>query len=243
MLLINRLLLILCLSCSALILEGAPVFTLANEAYQNKDFTQAISLYKESLKSSQSFSQYFNLGNAYYENKEYGQAILQYEKALTIEPKNVEALRNLERTYGGLQISPERVGTVELITHMFSANTWTWIAIIVVFIGLAAFCLQLFASEGNHIAKMIMWSCIVLCVLLIGVNTYYAGQVRWGVVIKNEAPLRISPTKVSPVTGLLLEGTKAKKIKTKEKVDGFILIKTPSTKEGWISKEDFEMIW
>ncbi len=242
MLLINRILLILSLVLLPVVLKATPVFTLGNEAYQNRDFQQAINLYKESLKTTQSFSQYFNLGNAYYENKEYGQAILAYERALTIKPGDAEALGNLKKTYEVLQISPERVGSIEFLARMFSANTWTCIAIIVILIGLIAFCFQLYTSVGNGVVKTIMWSCMVLSVLLIGINVFYVSQARWGIVFKNEAKLRISPTNASPAMTLLPEGTRAKVIKTKETVEGFVLIKTLDNKEGWMSMEDFELI-
>lgn len=242
MLLVNRILLILNLVFLPVVLEATPVFTLGNEAYQNKDFPQAINLYKESLKTTQSFSQYFNLGNAYYENKEYGHAILEYERALAIKPGDGEALKNLKKAYDVLKISPERVGSIEVLAHMFSAGTWTWIAIIVVLVGLMAFCFQLYVSKGRGVAKTIMWSCVVLSVFLVGVNIFYVRQARWGIVYRNEAKLRISPTNASPVMTLLLEGTKARVIKTKGREDGFVLVKTLDNKEGWMSMEDFGLI-
>lgn len=243
MLLINRILLILGLTILPLLSLATPVFTLANEAYQNKDFPQAISLYKESLKTAESFSQHFNLGNAYYENKQYGHAVLHYEKALTLEPRNAEAHKNLQKAYDALQIHPEKSGSIELFTDIFSANTWTWIAIVVVLVGFSAFCFLLFVRADNTLMKTIMWSCLFLCVLLIGINIFYVEQTRYGIVLNKEAQLRISPTNASPITTLLLEGSKPKVIKTKEKVEGFVLIKTPSNKEGWISTDDFGLIW
>lgn len=223
--------------------EATPVFTLANEAYQNKEFPKAINLYKESLKSSQSFSQYFNLGNAYYENKEYGQAVLNYEKALTLEPRNAETHINLQKAYDALQLHPEKTGSIELFSDIFSAYTWTWITIIIVLSGFGAFCFLLYGQKDNHLMKTIMWSCIILSILLVSINIFYTDQTRWGIVLKNEAQLRISPTNASPITTSLSEGTKAKMIKIKEKVDGYVLIKTPNNKEGWINTDDFGLIW
>lgn len=243
MLIANRILIVLSLIIVPVAAKASPVFTLANEAYQNKNFPQAIDLYRESLKISQSFSQYFNLGNAYYQNKEYGQAVLYFEKALSLDPGNADASKNLQKTYSLLKIQHEQPGVIELFTDIFSAYTWTWITVVVVLIGFGSFSFLLYINNDSIFLKTTMWSCSLLCILLICINIFYVDQTRWGVVLKNEAPLKISPTSASPVTTQLLEGTKAKSIKTKEKVSGYILVKTPNNKEGWISTDDFGLIW
>lgn len=243
MLLVNRLLLIFSLNFLPITSEATPAFVLGNEAYQNKNFPQAISLYQESLEASQSFAQHFNLGNAYYENKEYGPAILHYEKALTIEPHNPEVLQNLQKSYETLQIHPEKSGNFEPFFHIFSAYTWSWISIILVLTGFTAFCLLLFNNSINPLTRITLWICVPLSMLLVGINIFFANQTQWGVILKNEAPLRVSPTNSSPITTSLHEGTKAKLIKSKKSGDNFVLIKTPNNKEGWISKNDFKLIW
>lgn len=239
MLLINRILLILSLSFLPGILKATSAFTLANEAYQNKDFTQAIKLYEESLKRSQSLEQHFNLANAYYENKQFGPAILHYEKAWTFNPMNNDILINLQKAYDAVQKHYETHGRLSPP----GAKTFTWIAIIVVAIAFIAYCLILYFFPKNFFLKTIIWICCFLSIGLIGVNLLYSAQTHWGIIIKNEAPLRVSPTTASPVTTLLAEGTKAKTIKTKEKPNGFLLIKTPNHQEGWISTSDFGLIW
>lgn len=223
-------------------LKASPVFSLANEAYQKKDFVQAINLYKESLKTSQSFAQHFNLGNAYYEGKEYGRAILHYKKALVLEPHSTATIQNLHKAYSKLQMQPEKPTSLEVFAQIFSANTWSWICIGVVVIGCGLFYSQIYLSQGNPIIRMSGWICVFLMMPLIAINIYFTREINTGIVLKNETALRVSPTSMSPTTGILMEGTKGKAIKTKEKINDYILVKSDS-KEGWIGVEDFGMIW
>lgn len=241
--LINRILIILSLTLLSTALEATPVFILANEAYQNKDFPQAISLYQESLKLSKSLEQHFNLANAYYENGEFGNAILHYEKALIFHPKNPDVLKNLNLANEALQIYSPQSSTLEVFAHLFSVNTWSWMCTIFVILSITLFFLPRCAPLNNIFIKISSWICFSLAVVTVSIITFYATQLGSGIVLTHETPLRVAPTNSSPTVALLLEGTKAKVIKTKESPQNFLLVKTLNSKEGWISTKDFGLIW
>jgi tetratricopeptide (TPR) repeat protein len=81
-------------------LLGATVFDhtfdRANEAYRDKDYPEAISLYEQLITEGVVDSAvFYNLGNAYFRSNRLGPAIANYERALHIDPNFNSAKQNL----------------------------------------------------------------------------------------------------------------------------------------------------
>lgn len=93
-------------------------FDLANQAYQQGRFTEAIEKYEMILQSGLvSGELYYNLGNAYYKTGALGKAILNYERARRLLPNDDDVLHNLQLAH--LMIADR----IEPLPQLF---IWTW---------------------------------------------------------------------------------------------------------------------
>lgn len=219
----------------------ASPFEDANEAYQNKDFPRAIELYKESLHNSQSLEQHYNLANAYFENQDYAHAILHYHRALTFSPRNPETLKNLDRANEALNIHPPKPSFIDKFANLFSAYTWSWIYIISLILALLSFLFTLFSSKKLRF-QVPFWICIFALIICIGLQFFFYNKSKAGIILTNNAPLRISATSTSPLITELPQGSTIKVLKTKANVPQWSFVKSSKTQEGWLNNDDFKLI-
>lgn len=220
----------------------ASSFQQANEAYQNKDFPQAIKLYKESLQAFQSLEQHYNLANAYFENKEYAPALLHYQKALIFAPQNPDILRNLNLANEALNIHPKKPSVIEIFAHLLPAHTWSWIYIGALSLALILLILSLFLSKKLWI-QFPFWTFTSLIITCLALHFFYHNKLQSALVLTDNAPLRISATSTSPSITQLPQGSPIKVIKTNHNSPQWTFAKTNKNQEGWLSKEDFNLIW
>lgn len=221
----------------------ASFFTEANEAYQNKDFPKAIDLYQESLQNAQSLAQHFNLANAYYENKDYAHSILHYNKALTFAPNNPDVLKNLSLAKEALHIKPQKTHFLERLINVLSPYAWSIIFITSLSLGLIFFILSLFFLNKAWL-QIPLWASVILLVISLSLHFYFSNKLKSGIVLANNATLRISATSTSPVISQIPEGTTIKVIKVRDNLHQWSFVKNISNgQEGWLNNNDFGLIW
>lgn len=69
----------------------------ADSAYNKKQFSEALTLYRTALEKDGSSSDlYYNIGNTYYRLNDLGHAVINYKRALMLDPSNADARTNLE---------------------------------------------------------------------------------------------------------------------------------------------------
>ncbi|MFT7538656.1 MAG: tetratricopeptide (TPR) repeat protein, partial [Lysobacterales bacterium] len=86
--------------------EVEDFFVLANDAYRQGDYAQAIKGYTEITNEGfESSSVYFNLGNAYTKDDNLGRAILSYERALWIDPRDADINANYKYVLSQAQVN------------------------------------------------------------------------------------------------------------------------------------------
>lgn len=215
-------------------------FMKGNEAYQNGDYSTAISHYNESLQSSVSSEQYYNLGNAYYKTSQYGEAILHYLKAQTLSPKDPAIASNLNLSYKAVGIEPSTPFLLHRIAYLFSINTWTWL---------------FFSSLWIFLSMVVLAKVLRVRVVLIGILLFATGIIvkvsaaaligyhfekNKGIIVKNEATLKIAPADSSPALLTLKEGSTGKSVRRHE---DYFYIHFAKSKEGWVHNSDFRLIW
>lgn len=215
-------------------------FEQGNEAYERKEYPEAIKAYEESLHDKQSFAQYYNLGNTHYQQEEYGQAILYYKKALILSPDNPEAEANLTLAYQTANLTPPEPTILEFFATFFNVNTWTWI-FTASFWGLITFAVlpKVYPWKSHFVTPFLsLW---ILGALLSGTALYhYHSERNLSVVLHKETELKVAPTDSSPTSTFLAEGSFAKIEKEHE---GFLFVQVGNHKEGWIKKTNLAQVW
>ncbi|OWY22969.1 tetratricopeptide repeat protein [Sphingobacteriales bacterium UPWRP_1] len=235
-------------------LPGNPAADLVkqgNDAYAGADYAKAAQLYEQALAQGvESAALYYNLGNAYYRQQKTAFSILNYERALKLQPHNKAAQNNL-------QLAKERIANpIDELPEVFYRRWWAavlgilpsgiWAGGAVLFLWLSAGLGILFFLSATAKQKKYSFagavSCLVLAVLL-HVFAYNRHQnetaKNYAVIMQPAANLKKGPSDSSESTAELPEGAK---VRTNERVNGWVRITLTDNREGWVNEQNLTTI-
>jgi len=223
----------------------------AETAYMQENYSQAIELYEEILKIyGDSHEVYYNLGNAYYKADQIAPAILNYEWALLLNPGDAAIRFNLEVAKLKKVDRIDPIGEFFLvhwfraIQNLVSVDTWAslGIACFILFIG----CLVLyFFSKRMSLRKTGFYLGVVFLFIVICSNWFAWNQQK--AIVERKGAIIFAPTvtiKSSPDASgtdlfVLHEGTKAF---IKSSLGEWFEIELEDGNVGWIRQKDLERI-
>ena len=221
---------------------GQNLFVLGNKAYAEGIYNQAIAHYKAALdKEGYTSSLLYNLGNAYYMKNEIGRSILNYERALYLDSGNAHIKTNLAlaRKKSGLGIHAQ-VSWKDFFKRL-TLNEWTWTGVIV----LCTFSMMIFFNgirpgilRGTALKMMGCLCFLLIMVAGTGMVLQYENLNR-GVIIGNNAQLRVSPFDSAAESGVVKNGKVVQLAKTYE---GYIFIHEANGQSGWIPENAVKAI-
>ncbi len=220
--------------------------SIAEKAYADKKYQDAINAYETILKSNlKSYQLYYNLGNAYYKNNQLGKAIYNYELANKLAPNNDDIKTNLRianskkiddiESTENFFLSAVKSG----LTNTFTTTAWAWISIISL---LAALLLAfVFFISRQPVFKRIGFFTGSLS-LLIFITSFTFGyialnnkhQTKFAIVTFRESKIYAEPIAIASSKFSLHEGTKVKVLETKP---DWTNIKLENGNEGWIKTD------
>ena len=92
--------------------------------YENGDYDSAIADHTEAMRraSQDDAADYYNRGLAYYENGGYEEAIADYTEAIRLDPRDVEAHRELGKTYEALGKLDEAAADYEEFNNLTNSG-------------------------------------------------------------------------------------------------------------------------
>lgn len=219
----------------------------AENAYANKKYKEAITIYEDILKSGlSSYKLYYNLGNAYYKNNELGRAIYHYELAHKIKPNNQDINTNLrianEKTIDDIDskenffISAIKSGLVNILT----TTGWAWLSIISLSSSFILF--LLFYISQTPIIKRIGFflSVIVFFIFISSMSLGYSAvnykqQTTFAIILSKESKVFEEPNPVNDSKFILHEGSKVKVLESNAE---WTNIKLENGNEGWLKTKD-----
>jgi tetratricopeptide (TPR) repeat protein len=223
----------------------------ATNAYNEENYSLAISLYKEILqKHGDSQALYYNLGNAYFKTNKIAESILNYERALLIDPSDEDTRFNLnvakQKTVD--QIDPISIFFVnryfQNIQTYFSVNTWAKLGItsFIIFI----ICLILFFFGRRIRLKKIGFYVAIIAVIFTVISNLFAfNQLEeqttrdTAIVFTPTIPIKSSPDKSGTDLFVLHEGCKVKVI---SKLGDWSEIEIADGNKGWIETKNIRTI-
>ena len=224
---------------------------LANEAYSQSNFTEAIELYNQSTEENgESAAVYYNLGNCYYRLNKVASSILNYERALLLDPGNKNIRVNLE--IANLK-TVDKIDSVEefFLTNWYNAlqNSFTtdqWSAAGITCFILFIACLVLFFFSRKIIIKKFGFYCgIGLLVFTLFANIFAYNQKKeltnrnTAIVFSPTVTIKSSPDNSGTDLFILHEGTK---VDVKSKLGEWREIETADGNVGWIKNSEIEII-
>ncbi|MCD6486205.1 MAG: tetratricopeptide repeat protein [Syntrophobacterales bacterium] len=235
-------LLISALSLNARAGEHEDLFALGNQAYAAGKFNEAISHYKEIMKTGGvSASLLYNMANAYYHKKDAGQAILNYKRALSLDPGNADIQANLRMAQKDFGLIPEPVPVWQKFFNIMNMNRWTWIIS-------AAFALFSISFLLRGIIpvwipptpfRAIVSTFLILFVISTAAVTLQYKKLDLGVVTHADTRLHVSPFDAASSPTGIKNGTVVKITKT---YGDYVFIEEPEGKSGWVQRKAVEPI-
>ncbi len=226
-------------------------FDLANQAYQQSKFVDAIVKYEQILQSGvASWELYFNLGNAYYKSGNVSKAILNYERALKLMPNDDDLRHNLQ--LANLMITDKIEPTPRLflwdwwdsITSSVSLRTVTWLCYCLFVLVIGAIILAMLAPSyaKRRIAFVGGLACTMLLIVGLVVFIGKLHQVNTtdtAIVTANITTVKNSPDAKSSDAFVLHGGVK---VFITDKVNDWIKIRLADGKVGWMEQKAAEII-
>lgn len=216
------------------------LFEQANQLYTEGKYAEAVQIYNEIAATyGLSAELLYNMGNGYAQDGRPGRAVLSYLRAIHLSPGDPDIVGNLQltRKEQGL-FQPER-SFAQRVLHLLEMNQWCLAA------GLIFFILTL-VHLGCFFFPLLRKRCVWLSVLLLtlvvfcSLSAFYRyGDFHDGVVIVQDAHLRISPFTAASSVGTLQEGRVIRPIKTHGE---FTLVEDSSGRSGWLHQDQFEPV-
>jgi tetratricopeptide (TPR) repeat protein len=221
-------------------------FVQAENAYKEGNFEEAIKNYEEILKAGrESGDIYFNLGNAYYRLGKYGKAVLEYERAKAFIPRDGDLSYNLKMALKQAGDPPEFKQDTLLqraVSEHINFYTRDEMVFIIVLSLLLAGVLHLL-SMALHFPAGLRNLSIVFCLtvfLVFAAGFILKLQYEDGLAIMTDnASAKFEPTENSTIHYELLQGSKARLIKTE---DNWAKIERMDGRLGWVPAEKLETI-
>ena len=221
------------------------LFEKANKAYNNLDYTSAITLYDSILNIGLESSElYYNLGNCHYKSQDWANAIWHYEKSLKLE-KNDKTIQNLE--LANLKI----IDRIEEIPQLFYKkwwssfisifNTFSWqlISILIIWLALTIKILSQFTNYKKEHFLSILYSLALISVFA----TYSSYQrnitKKEAIIFTSSVVVNSAPTTNSTNLFSLHSGSKIEILDT---IGEWINIKIANGSSGWIKESGCKIL-
>ena len=221
------------------------LFEKANKAYNNSDYTFAITLYDSILTIGLESSElYYNLANSHYKAQDWANAIWYYEKSLKLE-KNEKTIQNLE--LANLKI----IDRIEEIPQLFYKkwfssfisifNTFSWqlISILIIWLTLAIKILSQFTNYKKKHFLSVMYS-ISLISLFATYSSYQLNITKkQAIIFTSSIAVNSAPTTNSTILFSLHSGSKIEILDT---IGEWINIRIANGSSGWIKESSCKIL-
>ena len=221
------------------------LFEKANKAYNNSDYTSAITLYDSILITGLESSElYYNLANSHYKAQDWANAIWHYEKSLKLE-KNDKTIQNLE--LANLKI----IDRIEEIPQLFYKkwfssfisifNTFSWqlISILIIWLTLAIKILSQFTNYKKKHFLSVMYS-ISLISLFATYSSYQLNITKkQAIIFTSSIAVNSAPTTNSTILFSLHSGSKIEILDT---IGEWINIRIANGSSGWIKESSCKIL-
>lgn len=238
------------LSCPSVL--SAQTKVQADEAYQQEEYEEAISIYQQLLAPGQASAEvYYNMGNAYYRLDSIAQAILYYEKALLCQPGDDDIRFNLQiaRSKTVDQIAPERemffVTWYRSLVNSLGVDTWAVLAVVALTLACVSL-LVYFFSDDERRRRWAFFGMLSLLLLFLLSNLFAWQQNKvlsshnTAIVMAESVSVKNIPSENGSDEFTLHAGTKV--TITDDTMADWTQVLLPDGREGWLPPHVLETI-
>ncbi len=245
------LILLFFITCPLVGLFSNELFDRANQAYNEKDYPQAIILYDSLVQKGYADGMvYYNLGNAYYKDGQLATSLLWYERALRLEPTNEDIKHNInfvnQQTIDKMETQPEFFlkAWISAIQGLFSAKTWSILSIVLGIVFCASIALMLILSSAGWRKGFFSIACISFIFLFLSIvfsilQTKSANRTDEAIIMQKILTVKSTPDTSGTDLFTVHEGLK---VQITDQAGSWIEVRFANGNKGWIPSESVEII-
>ena len=217
-------------------------FRKANDAYASGDFAEAVYELRELVNEGKfSGGALHNLGNAEWKVGRPGYAVLAWERARSLNPFNRNTEANLRFARNNAHLEAPTPGWHERYSTWLPSGWWLVIASVGLWGGVALLTLPRLlgwrrADWHQGIAAALLAVFLLSAPALFGLFR----RARLGVVLEDETPIRLTPTREGETLAKLPAGEMARV--ERERGD-YLYVRAEGDRAGWLKKSDFARVW
>lgn len=216
-----------------------PEFWQANAAYRRGDFAEAARRFEAILENAHSPGIHYNLANALAQNGELDRAILHYLRCLALKPTHEKAKTALEQV-----MLPSQQAEIGTVTGTLVRTQSGWIGVATFgWFAVAAAVGRFWFREKCSFFRPAMGAAIVAVAVSLLVTQWPPKATELGVIVAAEnVPLKLVPTKNSPVLLDLAAGTI---VVVRQHKHGFTQVETVADfpVKGWTTGEQVTRVF
>lgn len=217
-------------------------FRKANTAYTSGDFAEAVAGFRKLVEDGNySAGALHNLGNAEWKVSRPGYAILAWERAHSLDPFNRNTEANLHFARVKARVEAPVLGWFERYSSWLPGEWWLVIATLGLWGGIALLVLPRVlgwrrADWHQGIAASLLAIFLLSAPSLFGLYK----RARLGVVLEDETPIRLTPTREGETLTKLAAGEMARV--ERERGD-YVYVRAEGDRAGWLKKTEFATVW
>jgi hypothetical protein len=220
-------------------------FGMANAAYISGDYAEAAYQLREVASTGPwSHGALHNLGNAEWKVNRPGYAVLAWERARALDPFERNTLANLRFARSQAQLLIPEKPWFEQYSEWLPSATWLVAAAVGLWGGVALLMLpRLFGTRRadwhQALAALLLALFLLSIPALIGLHT----RRQIGVILEEDTPLRLSPTREGEARDSLGK-VAAGEVGRLEKTRGdYFYVRAEGDRAGWVHRREFRTIW
>ena len=221
------------------------LFEKANKAYNNSDYTSAITIYDSILTIGLESSElYYNLGNCHYKAQDWANAIWHYEKSLKLE-KNDKTIQNLE--LANLKII-DRIEDIPQLFYkkwwssfisIFNTFSWQLISILIIWLALTIKILSQFTNYKKEHFLSILYSLALISFFATYCSYERNITKKEAIIFSSSVVVNSAPSNNSIDLFSLHSGSKVLII---DNIGDWINIRIANGNEGWINHSEVKIL-
>ena len=178
-------------------------FYKANNYYNNSKYLESINIYESILAAGwESSNLYYNLGNSYFRQNQIGQSIWAYNKALKMDPRNEDLIKNLSIAEAKIKdriILPDEFYFVKVYGNFKSRYTlkeWLLAGGIIVLFTVVSFLISEFHIFNNlkivRVVKILILLTVTIHIVILD-KFFDDDDDKFGIIIDNQVKAYSGP--------------------------------------------------
>ena len=227
---------------SAMIAYAKPtndLFTTGMELSRNGEFPEAAAAFEKSALIRPATGTLVNLGVAEWLRGHAGAAIRAWEQARWIDPFDPRARVNLKFARQAAQVDEPELKWFEIPSTWLPPDAWLWLAGTSLWLAVGMMTLpQFFRWRKTGWQQALVAAGLGVFLACLPVNLGVISRTNLGFVVKNDAPLLLTPTRTGEVISTLTAGEPARRLRTR---GDYYFVRTQN-ESGWIERNAFGLV-